>query len=83
MDHLPSSFKQVKPRAVAVTFYDHSRTVKGGLCPPMVCEVKGDLMGECKHAYYIVTWVSDGRIDENTDSYTILKSTVIKMRSQK
>lgn len=80
MERLPSNFKQLNPRTVAITFYDHSRTLRGGVNPPMVCELKGDLIGECGIAYYLATWISDGQVDDNTDSYTILKSTVIKLR---
>jgi hypothetical protein len=64
---------------VKVTFLDHCLT-KSGVSPPIECVLYGLLIGQDKDAYYIASWIACGEIDENSDTHTILKSAVKKMK---
>lgn len=64
---------------VEIKFLDHCQTT-GGVSQPMECRVWGLLIHEDKDAYYLVHWVSNDEVDENTDSHTILKKVVSKVR---
>lgn len=63
---------------VRVDFLDHVSTT-GGVTEPIPCTAYGLLIAEDKNAYYISSWISDNKVDDNTDSHTILKSAVKKL----
>lgn len=63
---------------VKITFLDHCTTI-GGVSFPIQCVVYGILFSEDKDAYYVASWISDNKIDDNTDCNTILKKTVKKI----
>lgn len=65
---------------VILHFWDHSKC--GGPARVIPCKVRGLLYQESKEAYHIVTWSSDGCIDENAESYAILKKTLIEPMRQ-
>lgn len=67
-----------KPRIVRIRFLDHCKTING-VDNSLECEVYGVLFKEDKKHYFIASWLANGQIDENTDSYSILKSTVLKV----
>lgn len=69
----------MKKSIVKITFLDHCITV-GGMQPPIECTVYGLLVGEDKKTYYVCTWMAGEAIDENADVYSILKSTVKKIK---
>lgn len=60
---------------VKITFLDHCSTV-GGVSLPIECVAYGLLINEDNDAFYVASWISDNKIDENTDAHTILKKTV-------
>ncbi len=70
--------KSNKKYLVKVTFLDHCSTT-GGISEPIKCVLYGVLIHSDKTAHYIASWISDGEIDHNTDSHTILKKAVIKL----
>lgn len=60
-------------------FLDHCATING-TTKPMQCTVWGLIVGEDKDAYYVANWMSGGVVDENSNTNTILKKTIIKMK---
>jgi hypothetical protein len=64
---------------VEITLWDHCSTT-GGLSDPIPCKAWGILAAHDKLAYYLVHWAAGGEIDDNADSHTILKSTVIALK---
>ena len=65
-------------KLVKITFLDHCTTL-GGINKPITCIVFGLLISEDKTAYYVASWIAENKIDENTDTSTILKSAVKKI----
>lgn len=63
------------PAIVCIQFYDHCM-FSGAHSDPIQCEVFGVLHKETKHAYYIASWVADGKIEDNSEQYCILKGVV-------
>ena len=61
-----------------IEFLDHCSTING-MNKPILCTVWGLIATQDKHAYYVVSWIADGVIDENCNTNTILKKTVTKM----
>lgn len=70
--------KKVKPRFVEVEFLDHCVS-EGSNVRPIPCVVVGTLVGECKDAWYVASWLAEGQVDDNMTSFTILKKVVTKM----
>jgi hypothetical protein len=70
--------RPVKRQLVEITFLDHCMN-DGVNLAPIPCSVTGTLIGECKDAWYVATWLADGQTDQNMESFTILKKVVIKM----
>lgn len=69
-----------KCKLVHLTFWDHA-SHNGEEIEPIECELVGWLYKESDIAYYIACWICDKEIiNINTDSYAILKSTVIKKK---
>ena len=64
-----------KLRIVRIVFLDHCHGI-GSETDLMPCEVFGVLYKETKNSYHVASWIGDGEIDENTDTYAIAKSVV-------
>ena len=64
-----------KLKIVKITFLDHCHGI-GSETDLMPCEVFGVLYKETKNSYHVASWIGDGEIDENTDTYAIAKSVV-------
>lgn len=70
--------KPLKHRLVQVEFLDHCMS-NGTEISPIPCVVVGTLIGHCRHAWYVATWIAGGIVDSNTESFTILKKVVTKI----
>lgn len=65
------------PPLIGLRFYDHSMHNALELAP-IECDVVGWLYKEDKLSYYIATWICDSKVmDQNTEAFQILKSTVV------
>lgn len=63
---------------VHITFRDHCFTI-GGATPAIKCEVTGFLAHINKLELVVASWVVEGDLEEsNNDTYTILRSAIIK-----
>lgn len=71
------------PQLVLIEFLDHCIFVGGEEARAIPCEVVGMLHKIDKDVYHIATWISDKVIDNNTDQYAILKSSVKKITTLK
>lgn len=69
---------QNKP-LVEIQFLDHCHVV-GGIQKPIPCTVYGLLVGEDEDAYYVCSWIAGDELDDNADTYAILKKAVKKFK---
>ena len=70
--------KKCKP--IHITFWDHAQC-SGDDNRAIKCEAIGILYKEDKLCYYICSWICDRKVkDNNSDCYSILKSTVIRKK---
>lgn len=63
-------------------FWDHAHW-SGGKARPIICEVVGSVIAESDVAYSVAVWISDNRIDENAEQFSIIKGAIIEMREVK
>ena len=70
---------------VQLTFLDHCRRTGFNVNSPAITfEVFGKLLKETKRTYVVGTWVeANGTLDDNTETFTIVKSTITKARRLK
>lgn len=73
-----AKYTKKKCPIVRVYFTDHCQAT-GGEAELAKCQVFGVLIKETPEAYYVASWVADGVVDNNTDSYAILKHKGIKL----
>lgn len=66
-----------KKLPVCLRFFDHFQKSGNDFDLP-VCEVYGLLIAEDKLKYVIASWAADDTIDDNTEIFIILKSTIIE-----
>lgn len=71
--------KVMRHRLVEIEFLDHCMNTDVEDVRPLPCTVVGTLIGQCKHAYYIASWLADGQVDRNTESFTILKKVILRV----
>lgn len=68
----------MKFNLVRIEFDDHSHAI-GGEAEVIPCVCWGVLYNETKKAYFVSSWMSDGKLNgENSDTYCILKGCVTK-----
>lgn len=79
---VPSHNGKVRLPIVSMRFWDHIHE-EGDVenARPMECEVFGVLWKEDKLSYFVSSWVCSGSIfNSNTETFVILKSTIIDIR---
>lgn len=64
---------------IRIRFLDHIASI-GGIHPPALCTVFGILIGQDKEAFYVASWLTEDNTEENSDSHTIIKSTVKEIK---
>ena len=62
-----------------VRFLDHCSTING-ITEPIECIAYGVIVGEDKKCIFLANWISNGTVDENINSNTILKSAITKTK---
>lgn len=65
---------------VRVEFLDHVSSVNG-IPEPIPCIAYGLLLKQDKLAIYLVTWTSPGCDNDNADAHTIIKSTILSIKT--
>jgi len=75
-----AKLKRMTP--VYIRFWDHAKWT-GAVSEALACEVVGVYCGEDDISYKIATWVCNGEIEENSEQFAIIKSTVIHMQALK
>ena len=61
---------------------DHSMCT-GDVLAPAICEVMGKLVKRDRYCYYLATWICENALDQNTEVFAIVRSTIVKTRRLK
>lgn len=80
MPPIPRGFKKVRWRPVQVTFLDHCMQ-PGINLSPVKCQIWGMLIAECNKAYYVASWLTNNQVDDNMESFTILRDAVLSLNT--
>ena len=70
-------YKKMTP--VYIRFWDHAKWT-GPNAEPLLCEIVGVYHDEDDVAYKIASWVCGGELDDNTEQFAIVKSTIVHMQ---
>lgn len=62
-------------RLVEIKFLDHCVN-QGADIRPIECAVVGTIVGQCRNAWYVASWLAEGEVDANMESFSILKKVV-------
>ena len=72
-----AKYKKMTP--VYIRFWDHAKWT-GPNAEALLCEIVGVYYGEDDVSYKIVSWVCNGELDDNTEQFAIVKSTIVHMQ---